>query len=58
MKLTSNLNISQLEKVFKQRQYRNINTLRLCRQVLLSGNDQLEHVAAVEMVQTTILSES
>jgi len=35
--------------MFKQRYYRNLNTLRLCRPVLLSGNVQSEHVAAVEM---------
>jgi len=45
-------------EVFKQRYYRNIKTLSLCRPVLLSGNFQSEHVAAGEMVQTTILSES
>jgi len=32
--------------MIKQRYYRNINTLRLCRPVLLSGNLQSEHVAA------------
>ena len=42
---------------FKQRYYRNINTLRLCRPVLLSGNFQSEHVAAGENVETKILSE-
>jgi len=31
--------------------------LSFCRPVLLSGNDQSEHVAAGESVQTTILSE-
>jgi len=38
--------------------YRNINTLRICRPVLLSGNVQSEHVAAGESVQTTILWKS
>jgi len=33
----------------KQRYYRNINNLRICRQVLLSGNFQSEHVAAWEV---------
>jgi len=43
--------------VFKQRYYRNINTLRVSRPVLISGNFQSEHVAAGKSVQTTILSE-
>ena len=37
--------------MFKQRYYRNIYTLTLCRPVLLSGNVQSEHVAAGEMVK-------
>ena len=37
--------------MFKQRYYRKINTLNLCRPVLLSGNVQSEHVAEVEMVK-------
>jgi len=41
----------------KQRYYRNLNDLSLCRQVLHSGNVQSEHCAAVERVQKTILSE-
>jgi len=36
--VTCNLNLSQQWKVFKKRYYRNLNSLRLCRQVLLSGN--------------------
>jgi len=51
------MNMSQQGKEFKQRYYRNLNTLRLCRPVLLSGNLQTDHVAAGEMVQTTVLSE-
>jgi len=43
--------------MFKQRYYRKLNTLRLCRPVLLSGNVQSEHVAHGESIQTTILSE-
>jgi len=42
---------------FKQRYYRNINILRLCRPVSLSGNVQSEHIASVEIVQTMILSD-
>jgi len=38
--------MSQQWKSFKQRYYRNINTLSLCRPVLLSGNLQSENVAA------------
>jgi len=49
--------MSQQGKGFKQRYYRNINTLGLCRPVLRSGTVQYESVAAGEMVQTTILSE-
>jgi len=49
--------MSQNWEVFKQRYYRNINTLSLCLPVLLSGNVQSEHVAAGEIVETTILSE-
>jgi len=44
-------------ELFKQRYYRNINTVSLCRLVLLSGNFQSEYVAAGRMFQTTILSE-
>jgi len=47
----------QYGKVFKQRYYRNINTLNICRPVLLSGNVQSELVVAGESVKTTILSE-
>jgi len=36
--------MSQKWKVFKQRYYRNLNTLRICRPVPLSGNVQSEHV--------------
>jgi len=53
----SNLNMLQEGKEYKQRHYRNTNILRLCRPVLLSGNVQSEHVAAVVSVQATILSE-
>jgi len=35
-------------KAFKQRYYRNINTLRIRRPVLLSGKFQSEHVAGGE----------
>jgi len=49
--------MSQQGKGFKQRYYRNLNTLSLCRSELLSGNFQSEHVAAGETVHTTILSE-
>jgi len=41
----------------KQQYDGNINTLSLCRPVLLSGNVETEFVAAGERVQTTILSE-
>ena len=50
--------MSQQGKLFKQRYYRNINTLSLSRPVLLSGNIQSEHIAAGESVQTTILFEN
>jgi len=53
----SNRNMSQQGKFFKQRYYRNINILSSCRPFLLSGNVLSEHVAAGEVVQTTILSE-
>jgi len=43
--------------VFKEQYYRNCNNLSICSPVLLSGKVQSEHVAAVENVQTTILSE-
>jgi len=49
--------MSQNWKVFKQRYYRNINTLSPCRTVLLSGNVQSGNFAAGERVETTILSE-
>jgi len=49
--------MSQQRKAFTQRYYRNINTLSFCRQVLLSGNVQSEHVAAGERDQTKILTE-
>jgi len=38
--VTSNLNMSQQGKVFKQRYYRNLNILNFCRTRLLSGNFQ------------------
>jgi len=53
----TNLNMSQQWKGYKQRYYRNLNNLNLCMPVLLSGNIQSEHVAAVESVQTKILLE-
>ena len=40
--------MSQQVKLFKQRYYRNINTLWLCRPVLLPGNFQSENVTAGE----------
>jgi len=40
--------MSQQVKLFKQRCYGNINTLRLCRPVLHSGNIQFENVTAGE----------
>ena len=45
-------------EVFKQRYYRDIYNLSLCRAALLSGNAQCEHVAVEEMVQTKILLEN
>jgi len=44
--ITLNLNMSQQGKWIKQRYYRNINNLSLCRPELLSGNLKSEHVAA------------
>ena len=55
--VTFNLNMSQQGKDFIQRHYRNINTLSLCRPVLLESNIQSEHVAAGESLDKTILSE-
>jgi len=55
--VTYNLNMSQQWKEFKQRYYRKLNNLCLCRPVLLSGNVQSEHVAEVASVRTTILLE-
>ena len=49
--VTYNMNMSQQWKEFKQRYYRNLNNLCLCRPVILSSNVQSEHVAAVEFVQ-------
>jgi len=40
--------MSQQWKVFKQRYYRKINNLRLCRPVLLLDNVQSKHFAAGE----------
>ena len=40
--------MSQKGKGFKQRYYSNVNTLRFCRPVLLSGNIQSELFAAGE----------
>jgi len=53
----ANLNMSQQGKVFKQRYYRFLITLSLCRPVLLSGNVQSKHIAAGESVKIVILSE-
>ena len=55
--VTTNLNMAQQGKVFRQLYDPNMNTLRICRAVLLSGNVRSEHVAAGESVETTILSE-
>ena len=55
--VSSKLNMSLRGKVFKQRYYRDINTLSICRPVLLSCNVQSEHVVAEEKLQTTILLE-
>ena len=44
-------------EVFKQRYYRNINTLSLCRPELLSRNLQSEHFAAGDSFQKTLLFE-
>ena len=52
--VTANLNMLQQWKYFKQRYYRNIENLSLCRSVLHSVNVQSEHVAAGEIVQTTV----
>jgi len=41
----SKLNMSQQGNGLKQLYYRNLNTLNLCRPLLLSGNVQTEHVA-------------
>jgi len=41
--------MSQQGKVFRQQYYRNLNTLRLCRPVLLSGNFESVHVGAGEV---------
>jgi len=57
LQVTFNLNMSQQGKKFIQRYYRNINKLKLCRPLLLSGNVQSEHVAGGNGVQKIILSE-
>jgi len=49
--------MSQQGKLFKQRYYQDINTLSLCRPVLLFGNCKSENVEAVESVQPKILLE-
>jgi len=54
--VSSILDMSQQGKGFKQRYYRNINSLSPRTPVLLTGNDQSEHVATGKIVQTTILS--
>jgi len=43
--------MSQQGKSFKQRYYRNVYTLSLCRPLILSGNFQSEHVAAGKVFQ-------
>jgi len=43
--------MSQQGKGIKQRYYRNINNLSLCRTVLLSGNVKSEHFAASDIVK-------
>ena len=55
--VTSNLNMPQQGKCFKQRYYQNIDTFSMCGPVLLSGNDQSENFATGESFHTTILSE-
>ena len=45
----ANLNMSKQGKRFKQRYYWNLNSLSLCRPVLLSVNVQSEDVTAVEI---------
>jgi len=42
-------------KLFKQRYYRNLNILILCRPVLLSGNVQSEHDATGEIEENDII---
>jgi len=49
--------MSQNGEVFKQRYYRNLNTLSHSRPELFSGKFQSEHVAAGEMFQSKLLSE-
>jgi len=44
--------MSQQGKVFKERYYRNINSLKLCTPLLISRNVQSEHVSTGEGVQT------
>jgi len=44
--------------MFKHAYYRNINTLRHCMPVLLTGNDQFEHVAGGKVFKQNILSET
>ena len=50
MLLSGNVQSENVEegKMVKERYYRNINILTLCRPVLLLGNVQSEHVAAGE----------
>jgi len=50
--------MSQQGIVSKQRYYRKLITLSLCRPVLFSGNLQSEYVETVEIFQATILSEA
>ena len=55
--VTSNLNMSQQGKRFKQRYYGKFYNLRICSPGILSVNIQSEHVAAGKSVHTTKLSE-
>ena len=50
--------MSQEGKAYKERYYRKINTLNICRPVLHSDNVQSEHVVAGESVERTILLET
>jgi len=56
--VTSNPNMSQQGKLFKQGYYRKLNNLSLPGSALLSGNIQSENFAVGEIIQTTIFSEN